>query len=214
MKKKYSDFPWYLIYTPLITVYIILWYLDKQTGDGSMDILEKVLRWLGLDDTLTSNALIVAIALIALLYIVIQWLCTNHALKNIEKVTKTAPENISEYVDTKHESLSKSISDASDSICKTISDDKIHFAEEITAIKTNVGSLVSQRPNVPVQQGQLLSEISSLYALHDRDQATINSQKEKINRLKVQNADLKQRNAYLQQKLDELTPKQKQTLTL
>lgn len=214
MKKKHSDFPWFLIYTPVVTVIIMLWYWNMQTGAGFMDTLEKVLGWLGLDDTLVVNTVIIAIAIIALCYTLSRLFSVNKAARDIKKVADTAPENITEYVDGKHEALSKSISDASHSICKTISDDKIHFAEEITAIKTNVGSLVSQRPTVPVQQSQLLSEITSLYKLHDRDQAAINSQAEKINLLEAQNDALKQQNAYLQQKLDELTPTHEQTLSL
>ena len=214
MKKKHSDYPWYLIYTPIITVIIILWYWNIQTGVGTMDVLEKVLSWLGMNDTMVSNIVIIAIAIIALCYTISKMHSTNKAAKDIKKVAETAPKNITEYVDSKHEDLSKTVSDASERICQTIYSDKIYFVEEIATIKTNVGSLVFQRPTVPVQQSQLLSEVSSLYALHDRDQATINSQKEKINELETQNADLKRQNAHLQKKLDELTPRQEQTLTL
>lgn len=214
MKKRHSDFPWYLIYTPIITVIIILWYWNMQTGAGTMDILETILEWLDMNDKTVANIVIIAIAMIALCYTISKMYSTNKAARDIKKVADTAPENITEYVDSKHEDLSKTVSDASNRICQTISDDKVHFAEEIATIKNNVGSLVSQRPTVPVQQSQLLSEIGSLYALHDRDQATINSQKERINELETQNAYLKHQNTRLQKRLDELTPKQEQTLTL
>ena len=214
MKKKHSDFPWFLIYTPVITVIIMLWYWNIQTGAGSMDILEKILGWLGMNDTMVGNIVIIAIAVTALCYTIGKLFSVNKAARDIKKVADTAPDNITEYVDSKHEALSQSISNANDNICNTIREDKLQLVKDLTSIKDNVGFLTTQRLTVPVQQSQLLSEITSLYELHDRDQATINSQKETIDLLDAQNAALKQQNAYLQQKLDELTPKYEQTLSL
>ena len=179
-----------------------------------MDILEKFFRWLGWDDTLTANVLIIAVAIIAVVYVITKWISTSKKLKNIDDVVKTAPENIREYLDGGKQSLQDSISNASEDICQAIASDKVHFAEKLAAIEKNTDLLTAQRPTVPVQQSQLLAEINSLYAMHDRDQRTIAAQKEKIDFLQSQNTMLKQQKAYMQKKLDKLTPKHEQDLSV
>lgn len=172
-----------------------------------MDILEKFIRWLGWDDKITANALIIAIAIIALIYTIAKWISTSKKLKNINNVAKTAPKNIQEYLDKGQQNLQDSISNASTNICKTISDDRVRFAEKLAAIEKSTDFLTAQRATVTVQQGQLLAEVSSLYALHDRDQALVRT-------LQEENALLKQEKAQLQRKLDELRPRPVQTLSL
>lgn len=206
MKEKRSDFPWYMIYTPIGFVIFALWYWDRQTGDNTMDILEKILNWLGMDDKLVVNVLIIALALIAFLYIVVRWFATNKNLKAIKKVTDTAPENVKQYLDDNHAALDAAIKDASNDICDAIEKDKLNLAQDIAVIKSNTGFIMNHRSEAPVQQSQLLSAISSLYASHDKDQHTISEQKEEIQRLKDQNAKLAQQNKRLRDELKELRP--------
>ena len=103
--------------------------------------------------------------------------------------------------------ICSAISNASTNICKTISDDRVRFAEKLAAIEKSTDFLTAQRATVTVQQGQLLAEVSSLYALHDRDQALVRT-------LQEENALLKQEKAQLQRELDELRPRPVQTLSL
>lgn len=207
MAKKHSDFPWYMIYIPIITMVMAMCYWYAQMGDGSMDTLEKILSWLGMDDKLVVNILIVVLVLGAFLYIAVRWFATNKKLKQIQSVIDTAPKNIKQYADDKHADLDTAIKDASNRICNSIDREKLVFAQDIAAIKSNTGFMMNHRPEAPVQQSQLLSEISSLYALHDRDQDTISEQKEEIRRLKAQNAKLAQQNKALQAEIKELRPK-------
>lgn len=206
MKKKCSDFPWYLIYTPIVFVVFALWFWDWQTGDNTMDVLEKILIWLGIDNKLVVNVLIIALAFGAFLYIVVKWFATSKKLKAIAKVTDTAPENVTQYVDDIHADLDAAIKDASNDICNLIDKDKLALAQDLAVIKSNTSFIISHRSEAPVQQSQLLSEIASLYALHDRDQDTISEQKEEIQRLMVQNSKLAQQNKRLQEELKELRP--------
>lgn len=155
-----------------------------------MDVLERILNWLGLDDKLIVNVLIIMLILAAFLYIAVRWFSANKKLKEIKRVTDTAPQNVKQYVDDMQSALSTSVKDASTEICNTISNDKIALAQDIAVLKANTDFLMNQRPEAPVQQGQLLSEISALYALHDRDQQTI--------------ADLQKKNQQLEKALRQL----------
>lgn len=242
MKKKISEFPWYLIYTPIMAVVLISWYLGVETGDSAMEIpeiLEKILNWLGLNEHLITSLVIIAIAVIALIYIVVKWFSANIKLKNIEEVAQTAPENIKQYVDAQHGSINKAISDThgditqkiSDScegINKNISDTREEIKGAIAEVRVGIGTLIGARSTAPVQQSQLLGDIHSLFAVHDKDQQTIAAQKETICSLKQhitdlqrqnvelqrQNAELQQQNVGLRNELDNLTPDHGPTLSL
>lgn len=176
MKKTRPDFPWYMIYTPIIAVIIAMWYWDTQSGEASMGIFEKILNWLGVNDQTAANLVIICIAILALLYIVVRWFSTSDRLKNIEKVANTAPTDITEHIDA-----------ANSKICDAIQTDKTALVKDISAINANTGNMaqqlnaiMTQRADLPVQQSQIIAEIASLYNAHDESQKTISSLKKRV----------------------------------
>lgn len=195
MKNKLSEFPWYMVYTPILTILMGLWIWDNQTGEKSMDVLEKVLTWLKLDDTMVTNVVIIALVLLAVLYIFIRWFGTSKKLKAIKEVSDTAPEALKKHI-------SSSCTDLGERICNSISEDKLRISNDIAKIEANTSFLMTERATAPVQQKQLFSEISSLYAVHDRDQHLISILREENALLKAQNAELKKNNQKLCFKLD------------
>ena len=144
-----------------------------------MEFFEKTLNWLGLNDKTITNLVMICIAVLAFLYIVTRWLSTNKRLKNIEKVANTAPTDITEHIDA-----------ANSNICNAIQADKTALVDNIATIRTSTGniaqqlnSMMTQRAELPVQQSQIIADISKLYIAHDESQKTISFLKKKVRNL-------------------------------
>lgn len=203
MEKTKPNFPWYLIYTPIVTVIVAIWYWCVSTGDVPMDILEKVLIWLKLDDKMVTNIVIIALAILAFLYIFVKWFGTSKTLKAIREVSDTAPEAVKKHI-------SSSCSDLGEKICNSINEDKLRISNDIAKIEANTSFLMTQRVTAPVQQNQLFSEISSLYAIHDRDQQRISALKEEIANLREEQHSNQQKLLLKDEELAELRAENRQ----
>lgn len=189
MEKPKSNFPWYLIYTPIITTLVAIWYWCVSTEDASMDILDRILNWLNVNDEAATVITIVCLALIGVGYMIVRWYSTNARLKKIEEVANSAPGDISKQIDT-----------ASQTICYSIQAEKNDLTDKLATIRTTTDNMAqqiniftAQRSDVPVQQGKLVADISSLYALRDSQAQTILDLKHKVHILEEKNAKLTMR---------------------
>lgn len=194
MEKNHSKFPWYVIYAPVIALVLITWRLDTESGDGPMDVLERILNWLGLDNNTISNIVIIAIAVIVSIYIVTRWISTNKRLKSINDVAETAPG-----------SLDERIKETGKGICEKIDNQDRFLIRDITEIKSSTSAVQRQienfnksRQDVPIQQDSLIAIIHEIYSQHDRDQQTIAGMRTEINRLEAENANLKRKKQELE----------------
>ena len=169
MEKTKPRFPWYFICTPIATIAVSLWYWCVSTGDNSMDILERILDWLNVNDRAAAAIVIVCFAAIGVGYMIVRWFFTNARLKNIENVANSAPSDIKGHIDT-----------ASQTVCHTIQSERNELTDKLAAIRATtdntaqqINFLTMQRPDVPVQQGELIGLISSLYTKNDQQSRKI-----------------------------------------
>ena len=186
MEKPKSNFPWYFIYTPIVTAIVAIGYWSVATGDVPMDILDRILNWLNVNDRAAAVIAIVCLALIGVGYMIARWYSTNVRLKKIESVANSAPADISQHIDT-----------ASQTVFNSIQSEKNELTEKLATIRTTTDNMAQQinfltahRNDVPIQQDQFMGGISSLYALHDKQAQIILDLTEKLRISEEKNAKL------------------------
>ena len=199
MKEKDSGFPWYMIYTPILFVIFALWYWDWQTGDNTMAIFKEIINWLDINDRWVTVIGLLAAAIVVVQQTISKMRSSNKDIRSIKQVADTAPKDIKNHIDAANAEISKSMVE-NKVVLAQIETRTEGIAQHLTAVMAN-------RPEAPVQQGQLIAEISGLYALHDADQRTIASLREQIAGLEREKEALERQNTTLQQKLDSLEPK-------
>ena len=187
-----------MVYTPICFVVFAMWYWDQQTGDNTMAIFDEILEWLDINDRWVTAIALLAAAVIGVLQAISKLRNSNKDIRSIKQVADTAPKDITTHVDA-----------AKNEICNSMVENKVVLAQmnaRTEGIAQQLTAVMVQRSEAPVQQSQLLSEISSLYALHDNYQHIISEQRDEIQRLKDQNAKLEQQNKRLRNELKELRP--------
>lgn len=197
MKKERWSFPFYLVYTPIITWLMLDHIWKSKMEDGSMSTLEQVPVWFGIDNELIVNILMLVMVLAAIIYVLVRWFFTNKTLRGIKDVTDTAPADIKNH-----------ISDAQSALQKSMMEDKVALHNRLSDINAKTDSMardvrdiMKERPAAPIQQDQLLGQIVAMYAQHDADQ-------KQIQELKDENLRLAQENQELKSELKELKPDQ------
>lgn len=199
MKKTKPSFPWYFIYTPIVTAVVAIWYWRVSTGDVSMDILDRILNWLNVNDRAAAVIAIVCLALIGVCYMIAHSRSANTRLKKIEDVANSAPGDISKQIDT-----------ASQTVCNSIQSEKNELTEKIATIRATtdnmaqqINFLTAQRDGVPIQQDQFMIGISSLYAQNDQQARKILYLERKVHILEEKNAKLTVRAQRAEQRLQQ-----------
>lgn len=206
MKKIFSKFPWYMIYVPVITLILIVWRLNIMSGDDSVDVLEKILNWLGLSEQIISNIVIIALALFAVVFTIAKLISSIKLLKEIEATTKMTPKTLGSNID-----------EAEKNICNKIDDGKLNFAKDITEIQSSTSAVQRQiedfrqpRQDVPMQQSELIAVIHGLYTHHDQDRQEISTLRAKVQQLESRNAGLSEKNQQLKNRNAELREENQQ----
>ena len=180
MKKEKSEFPWYLIYTPVFTIVVMQWCSDIVLGDDSVDILEKFLEWIGLGKDSVLTIVLIAVSIIAVCYVISRLVSANKDLKKIGGIAETAPEK-----------LSNQMSGVERNICNKLNENDKQYSRDLIEIKNSTRAVQRQveiinlhRNDVPIQQKDMQLFISQLYS-------RIGELEERNLQLEAQCADLK-----------------------
>lgn len=147
-----------------------------------MDIVQLLLTWADVDEKTKTSIVIVCFAVIALLYTVGKWFATSQKLKQIES-------NVA-HIPSEHREIKASITATKEDIQNSIS----LARSDTQQMNQRLDYLLSPKVEYPVLRGKLLTEISELYELHDKD-------KDKIADLERENADLKKQVHTLEREL-------------
>lgn len=207
-KKDGSQFPWYMIYTPAVTILLIMWVLDTSSGDGSVDVLEKILQFLEVNERTVVCILVIAASLFALVFVITKWISTNKHLESIDAVASSAPEELDKKITETgtmvYEKVAQKIDGQDRSFIKDISDIKACAAEirgGTATVQQQLMNFSKPQEGVSIQQGELISIIHEIYERHDRDQQEIINLRARVSQLEEQNKELLEKNQELEKSL-------------